>query len=138
MNVCLDASAVLTWLQNDPSAPPVEEALVDAEQGTSACFLSTFNMGEVYYWLSRTQGSGVADRFWEQVSTKDIPITLMEATRRRVREAAVLRGLYQIPYGDAFAVQLAVETTLPLLTGDPEVRELEGREEIDVVWLGAD
>ena len=61
----------------------------------------------------------------------------IEVTRRRVREAAALKARHSIALGDAFAVQLAIERRVPLLTGDPEIGALRGKEPVDLIWLPA-
>jgi predicted nucleic acid-binding protein len=51
---------------------------------------------------------------------------LADATRRRVRRAAELKSKHLIAYADAFAVTAAVEFNATLLTGDSEIKPLEG------------
>lgn len=64
-----------------------------------------------------------------------VPIELVEPTRRRVREASVLKARYPIAFADAFAVQLALDRALPLLTGDPEMEAVETSEHVEIRWL---
>lgn len=136
MSVCLDAFAVLTWLQNEDGAVTVEGYLTKAvENQDFSCFISLINLGEVFYRLARVPGPAAADRFWEEVRGKILPIRPIDATRRRVREAAVLKSRYPIAFADAFAAQLAMEFDVPLITGDPEIRAVEAEEKLRVLWL---
>lgn len=64
-----------------------------------------------------------------------LPIQPVEATRRRVREASGLKARYAIAFADAFAIQLAIERRLPLLTGDPEIETVERSEPLEIHWL---
>ena len=136
MSVCLDAYAVLCWLQDEPGSSDVErllEAAVTADQ--ASCYISRINLGEVFYRLVRARGFEVAQHFWDDVSEGTLPLTVKEASSRRVREAALLKGRYRIAFADAFAVQLAVELSVPLVTGDPEIRQVEVGESVAVHWL---
>lgn len=138
MSVCLDAFAILSWLQNEPGADKVEEYLArSAEEEDFRCYLSTINLGEVFYRLIRVRGIEDADRFWLDVRSGAIPVQLVEATRRRIREAAQLKGKHSIAYADAFAAQAARETGVVLVTGDPELKQLEAEGIISLRWIGA-
>jgi len=136
MSICLDAFALLAWLQNEPGADLVEDALDRAAKEDSFhCFLSVINLGEVYYRLVRIRGSDEADTFWEEAHRGILPVTLVTPTPTRVRQAARLKAMYPIAYADAFAAQLAREKQVPLLTGDPELKVLEQAKVLTVIWL---
>jgi len=36
---------------------------------------------------------------------------------------------------DAFAIELALDRSLPLVTGDPEMKAVENQEELEIRWL---
>jgi predicted nucleic acid-binding protein len=59
----------------------------------------------------------------------------VQATRNRVLNAARLKGTYALAYADAFAIQVALERGVPIVTGDPEIRAVEEREGLKVEWL---
>jgi predicted nucleic acid-binding protein len=92
-------------------------------------------MGEVYYRLVRLQGLGEAEAFWDEVRRGFLPVSLVEPTRNRVREAARIKGQYPVAYADAFAAQTAREKGIPLITGDPELKVLEPEGVISLLWL---
>ncbi len=122
-------------LQDEPGADQVEQFLEQAAvEETFRCWISWINLGEVYYRLSRTQGMEEADAFWQDVRCS-IPVTPAGVTAGRVLEAARLKALYPIALADAFAVQLACELGLPLVTGDHEIRRLEAQGLLQVIWL---
>lgn len=135
MSICLDAFALLCWLQDEPGADRVEEYLerATAEEGFR-CWISWINLGEVYYRLCRTRGMAEADAFWGDVC-RSIPVTPVGVTAGRILEAARLKARYPIALADAFAVQLSREMGLPLVTGDPEIRLLEEQGVLQVIWL---
>lgn len=137
MSVCLDAFALLAWLQDESGASEVEGYLSRAaEDEEFSCYLSTINLGEVFYRLVRVCGLEEAEAFWEDVRRGSLPISLVEPTRNRVREAARIKAQYPIAYADAFAAQTARGKGAPLVTGDPEMKLLENEGMVALVWLG--
>lgn len=131
----LDAFAVLLWLRGEAGADEVRQWLEGASAGVLRLFISVINLGEVYYRLVRLGKKADADAFWRDLMRRELPVTVVPATARRVREAAAIEGRHPIAYADAFAAQLALELGLPPLTGDPEFRELERGLALDVRWL---
>ena len=136
MSACLDAFAVLAWLQDEPGAALTEALLERADREESFhCFISIVNLGEVYYRVSRSQGSDEADAFWQDSQQHVLPLKIARVTEHRVLQAARLKAHYPIALGDAFAIQLAQEMGVPLVTGDPEMKPLEDDQVLKVVWL---
>lgn len=118
-NVCLDAWAVLAWLDGEePACSRVEASLAGRP------IVSWINLVEVYYRVSRDHGEAVADealRDLRAVLSADLPGTA------RMVEAARLKARAPIALGDCFAVATAAAHGLPLLTGDPEIIDLPDR-----------
>jgi hypothetical protein len=57
VSVCLDAFALLAWLQDEPGADITEGFLRQAVSGQGfQCFVSAIDVGEVYYRLYRLLG----------------------------------------------------------------------------------
>lgn len=138
MTACLDAFALLCWLQDEPGAEIVDGLLeAGARDDSQRCALSVINLGEVFYRLGRTKGEGAAEELWEAAVRGSLPVEVANATRRRIREAAAFKAAYRIAYADGFAIQLALERRLPLVTGDPEIRPVEQAEDLEVLWLPA-
>ncbi len=137
MSVCLDAFALMTWLQDEPGADQVESYLHQAQgPEEQKCFVSLINLGEVYYQLFRKRGAAKADSFWDEVFRGVIPLSVVEVTRKRVLESSRLKARYPIAMADAFAIQLALEMQAPLVTGDPEIEVPEKQEtSLQVIWL---
>ena len=136
MSVCLDAFALLAWLQDEPGADITEGFLRQAasRQGFQ-CFVSAINVGEVYYRLYRIRGAEEAETFWEEAWQGLVPLTIVTPTPHQLHQAARLKGRYLIAYADAFAAQLAQEKHLPLASGDPELQALEAAGELTLIWL---
>ena len=51
----------------------------------------------------------------------------------RTFAAAHIKAHYKVPFADAFAIALAQESAAPVVTGDPEFKEVEKL--IPVLWL---
>ncbi|MBC7226911.1 MAG: type II toxin-antitoxin system VapC family toxin [Thermoflexales bacterium] len=135
MSVCLDAFALLAWLQEEPGTDLVDDFLNRAASKTEfRCYMSWINLGEVYYRLFRARGPEEADAFWID-ARRTLPLSLVEVTAKRVLEAGRLKARYPIAFADAFAVQLAREMDLPLVTGDPEIQGLAKEGLLQVIWL---
>jgi uncharacterized protein len=93
VTACLDAFAILCWLQDEPGAEIVEEHLSAGEgQEAVRCPISLINLGEVFYRLVRTRGGEAAEQLWITALRGDMPVQVVEATRGRVRQAAALKG----------------------------------------------
>lgn len=137
MSICLDAYAILAWLQNETGADEVENCFQRAISSPEFfCFLSTINLGEVYFRLVRARGTEEADSFWKDANRGSLPVTLVEPTKNRIKEAARIKALYPVACADAFAAQLAREKNIPVITGDPEMKLLEDKKIIAVTWIG--
>jgi predicted nucleic acid-binding protein len=132
---CLDAFAWLAWLQEEPGAPAVQHWLDEAEAARAECITSIVNLGETYYRLVRVDRRDQAESLWRMAMRGTLPVSVKDATRRRVRRAAELKSRYAIAYADAFAVATAVEFNAVLLTGDPEIESLEREQNLRVEWL---
>jgi predicted nucleic acid-binding protein len=96
---------------------------------------SVINLGEAYYRLVRVDRGDKAESLWRMAMRGTLPVSVKDATRRRVRRAAELKSKYAIAYADAFAVGTAVEFNATLLTGDPEIGPLAGEQNLKVEWL---
>ena len=64
-----------------------------------------------------------------------LPIHLTLPDVQDVLAAAKLKAQYRISYADAFAAALAQRENADLVTGDPELKALDGIVRVD--WIGA-
>lgn len=117
----LDASAILAWLQKEPGCVEIRHLIQEAAVGSRQLFVSTVNIGEVYYRLYKVGSDELAEKFLAAAVQKGFPWSAIPATNKRVWEAARLKAAYAIAYADAFAVALARERQAPLITKDPEI-----------------
>jgi predicted nucleic acid-binding protein len=120
----LDAWAFLALLQKEePAAARIYKLLQEAEFQKSRLFLSIINLGEIYYSLGKTKGRKEADETLKTIYR--LPITILPATEESVLAAAALKIDYAISYADAFAAAEAKKLGVTLVTGDPELFQLQ-------------
>lgn len=125
MKLVLDAWAILAYLQREePAASRVKEVFTEAEPRQAHLFISIINLGEVYYRIGKTRGEQEADETLEEL--RHLPLTVLPADEEAVLKAARLKIHYPLSYADAFAASAAKTLNAPLLTGDPELGQLQG------------
>ena len=113
MTACLDAWAVIAWLEGDPACDAIDGALA----GGRAC-MSWVNAGEVHYVVARRTSADAADRVVAQLRST---VDLVDATGPRALAAAGIKAAHRMSYADCFAVATALEYRVPLVTDDPEI-----------------
>jgi ribonuclease VapC len=134
MDKVLDAYALLAWLQDEPGASHVDGLLQLAAAGQCRLYASSINMGEVFYRLMKLGQRTTAARFLTEIQVGELPVRRVSATDARVDAAAKLKAGHPISYADAFAVALAMELQLPLLTNDPEIVEISRDVDLTLEW----
>ena len=117
MSACLDSWAILAWLDGEqPALARVEATLPDRP------VVSWVNLVEVYYRVERDHGRLQADDVLSALRATlapDLPGTA------RMIDAARLKARAPIALGDCFAAVTAAAHGVPLLTGDPELIDLD-------------
>jgi ribonuclease VapC len=128
----LDAWALLAHFDNEVGAERVRGVLKSAENHECTIGMSIINVGEVAYITERERGLA---RVHDVLATiRSLPITVLPASEKVVLTAAHLKANYRLSYADAFAAATAKLWRGKLLTGDPELKALDGSE-IIVEWL---
>ena len=125
-----DAWAILALLQKEePAASRVKQLLEDAQQEKLQIFVSTINLGEVYYRVGKVKGEAEAQKTLELISR--LSLKMLPATDERVLAAAHWKIHHAISYADAFAAAAAAELKATLVTGDPELESLKRKIRIE-------
>ena len=120
----LDALAMPALLQQEESAASqVRQLLEEAQQETLTLFMSVINLGEIFYRVGKVNGADVAQE--TLVEIRRLALTVVPVTEERVFAAAALKIQHRISYADAFAAAAALELNAPLVTGDPELINLQ-------------
>ncbi len=127
----LDSYALISYLGAEPGWERVKEVLAQAEEALCSLHLCVINLGEVLYMTERRRGLEEAQNV--QALIESLPITLVDASRRLVFDAAHIKANYAISYADAFVVALAQRENGIILTGDPEFNTVE--EVVGIEWL---
>lgn len=122
----LDAWAILAFLQKEePAASRVAQLFQSAQEDTAVqLFITVINLGEVYYIVGGARGEAEAQRALSLV--QKLPLSVLSATNERVFAAAGFKMKRRLSYADAFAATAARELAATLLTGDPELIQLQG------------
>ena len=128
----LDSYAVLAYLNGEPAAEAVEQAMKEAGDSGSSLLMSEINIGEVYYILSRKRGPEKADYFLDTI-LQGLPIQGLPVDFSLVIEASRLKAIYPLSYADCFAAAQAIRSEASMLTGDPEFKAVEAL--ITIEWL---
>ena len=129
----LDSWAILEWMSGrQPATSLVGKLLAEAEAGQTRLLMSAINVGEVYYFLMKHHSEDLAESWRE--SSPTLPATIEVPTAEDIWSAASLRGRFAIAYADAFAAALAQKYNCPLVTGDPEFRQVD---QLKLDWISS-
>jgi predicted nucleic acid-binding protein len=113
----LDSWAILAWLDGEePALSRVNEVIA------SRPLVSWINLVEVYYRLERDHGRDRAEQTLRELRATlapDLPGTA------RMIETARLKARASVALADCFAAATAAAHGLTLLTGDPELLDLD-------------
>ena len=129
----LDSFAILALLGGEPGSDKVARIMAGAVQDEYRLLMSWVNVGEVAYIVGRRWG---IDRL-NQVLTmlEATAVELVVVGRDLALAAARIQAAHPLAYPDALAAALAIQLDAQLVTGDPEIRRLGDR--VQVEWLGA-
>ena len=128
-NYVFDSYAILAFLESEKGGEVVRDLL---ENPKTQFFISTVNLGEVYYIILRERGRQTAESIESELKQSDICV--VNATWERSKAAGELKARGGISYADCFAAALAIEKNAPLLTGDKEFQKVEDK--VKIIWIG--
>ena len=127
----LDSYAMIAFFEDESGAGEVAEILNALINQKAKGFMSVINWGEIFYCTLSVQGLEEAEYVLTQFNT--YPIQILEPDQGLTYEAAKLRARYGIAYADCFAAALSLRLKAPVVTGDPEFKQLEN--EIPIQWI---
>ncbi|HVP47780.1 MAG TPA: type II toxin-antitoxin system VapC family toxin [Bryobacteraceae bacterium] len=125
-----DSWAILAYAYNEPAADDVENLLVESTRLQNA-WISSINLGEVWYSLARRKSRDIAEQ--QLAILAQIGLERVDVDWPMVLQAADYKSRHRISYADAFAAALAKQRNAELVTGDQEFRPLES--EIRIHWV---
>ena len=125
-----DSWAILAYAYNEPAADEVENLLVESTRLQNA-WMSSINLGEVWYSLARRKSRDIAEQ--QLAILSHIGLERVDVDWPMVLLAADYKSRHKISYADAFAAALAKRRNAELVTGDGEFRALDS--EIKIHWV---
>ncbi|HKW99208.1 MAG TPA: PIN domain-containing protein [Bryobacteraceae bacterium] len=125
-----DSWAILAYIYDETAAEEVENLMVESAR-TESSWISSINLGEVWYSLARRRSRAFADQQLAELSATGME--RVDIDWPMVLEAAEYKSRHKISFADAFAAALAKQRNAELVTGDPEFRALES--EIRIHWV---
>lgn len=127
----IDSWAIMAFLEDEPAAKNVERILIEALNSDSRLLITTVNLGEVWYAVSRTQSEMAAEQVIQQILSLGVEVTSVDWEIGK--QAARLKSSGQIAYADCFAAGLAMVEGCELITGDQEFKQFEGQ--VRIMWV---
>lgn len=127
----LDSYAVLAYLQEETGHEKVLAMLEEARQGQNELLMNVINLGEVLYIVEREKGLSKAQETLARID--ELPIEVMDVDRTLALTAAHLKAQHSLACADCFAAGLAQLKEAVLLSGDPELKQVESL--ITIEWL---
>ena len=127
----LDASALISLLEDRSGGEVVEELLAESVNGKTELFMSVVNWGEVYYTAWRGRGEGAARQMAAEMS--QFPIQVMDADFDLTKSAVALHAQFNLPYADCFAAALSKICKAELVTADRDFAMVQS--EIKIQFL---
>jgi predicted nucleic acid-binding protein len=132
--LALDAWIILAWLQNEnPGAATMTGLWNKADAGQAQLLMSIINIGEVFCLVAKKRGEADAHTVLKNLQKR--PLEILPVSDELVLHAATLKARHAISYADAFAAATAIRRSVPLVTGDPEMRGLAA-EGLRLEWAG--
>lgn len=127
----LDSWAMLAFFQNEPAADQVEKIINEAHAAGADLMMSVVNVGELWYSIARTHSAKQADSIIAELRT--LKIAFIDADWELTQQAAAFKTKGKIAYADCFAAAVARKFKADLVTGDPELKQVDG--EVKVLWV---
>ena len=132
MSFVFDAYALTAYFEKEPGYEKVQELLTEAAANGRLIQLSAVNWGEVFYVTFREHGKAAADqvaRILEEFPIEVVPVDVPIA-----HQAAIYKATHKkMSYADCLAAALAKIRKSTLVTGDKDLKQVEG--EVKIQWL---
>jgi predicted nucleic acid-binding protein len=124
----------MAWLKGQqPGADRVRSLFEAGARGECRLIMNLVNLGEVFYLTVKSRDLAYGERVLDALRGR---VTSVSATDELVMAAALLKARHAISYADAFAAATALSQDAPLVTGDPELREMSVREPaLKIDWI---
>lgn len=131
--VVFDSFALIAFFRKEEGYELVRDLLVRISNDESEGYITTVNIGEIYYMISRKSNTRNAEEAIHDLL--HFPLHIIEADLKLTLEAAKLKAKYSISYADAFAAALTINRKAILITGDDEFEALAEETNFKVKYL---
>lgn len=125
----LDSSAVLRYLDNDAGAGRVSEIIKEHLAGRCEAIISAVHWGEIAGITCKIHGRQAMDLVLSRLSAFGLEIVAADADR--AVGASLIKLKTQIPYVDAFGVELASAEERVFVTADFDFKPASRSVEIE-------
>ena len=128
-----DSYALIAFFRKEKSWELIQGLLVKMSNDEITGWITTVNVGEIYYMISRKSSVKQADLAIEALL--NFPLNIIEADLKLALQAAKLKAAFRLSYADAFAAALTISKKAVLLTGDQEFLNLKDEKDFDVQFI---
>lgn len=130
-NYVLDSFALLAYFESEPGAKGIKEILHLAQNKKVKLFLSTVNLGEIFYIVYRRRGEELAEK--SLVAIEQLNIELVGVDKSISLLAAKIKAKTNLGYIDSITGALSKLSESVLITGDSDFKKIEN--EISILWI---
>ena len=127
----LDSWAMMAFFENEPSADQVEKIITEAHATDTSLLMSVVNVGELWYNVARGYSADAADKVIRELHA--LKVEVIDADWEITKQAAQFKVKGKIAYADCFAAALTKLRKAELVTGDNELKQVEG--EVKILWV---
>ena len=132
-HIVFDSFAFIALFRNEPGKDFVKDLLVKMSNDEIEGYITTINIGEIYYMIFRKNKAKAADLAMEAL--KQFPLHIVDADLKLTMEAAAIKANHSMSYADAFAAALTINKKATLITSDDEFDSLVGEANFKVKYL---
>lgn len=131
--IVFDSFAFIALFRDEPGRDFVKDLLVKMSNDEIEGYITTINIGEIYYMICRKSNAKAADM--AMAALKQFPLHIVDADLKLTMEAAAIKANHSLSYADAFAAALTINKKATLITGDREFDNLVGEVNFKVKYL---
>jgi len=130
-NRVFDSWALIAFLEDEPAAEKIEHLIAQAHETESELWVTSVNLGEVWYSFARSRSDADADKAITEIL--GLGFQMVDVDWELAQKAAVLKARHRIAYADCFAAALADLRNVEVVTGDPAFRQF--LKQVKVLWV---
>jgi predicted nucleic acid-binding protein len=131
--IVFDSYAIIALLKEESGYEKVRELFVQISQNKTEGYMTTVNVGEVYYMMARKSNMNFAEEALRVIH--QLPIEIVDPDLKLSIEAAKLKSKYSLSYADAYAAALTIQKKATLVSGDKEFDTLLSLKDFKIMYL---